>query len=305
MRTIAFASGKGGTGKTTLTALIAHLVSSERSIVVADCDVEASNLPIALHAQVTSFEPFEGGAVAVVDEARCTGCGACEAVCRFAALSGPEAGSSAGAYAVDPWACEGCGACVPACPAAAIALVPKKAGELFTASSTVGPVSFGQLGPGEDLSGRLVTEVRSRAKAMAQETAADLLLIDGPPGVGCPVTAAIADVDLLVAVTEPTLSGEHDLARLVVLARRLRVPVAVVLNKADLSASGAARIRGWVSNEGLEMLGEIPFDEGLAGVLGRFASDEGGEAHVAAMRGSAALQQINARLDETISHEPR
>jgi len=264
MKRVVFASGKGGTGKTTLTAMVAGHLSAVMPIVLADCDVEAANLPIALGAADVVCGPFAGSPKTIVDAEKCRGCGACVAACRFDALGPGETFGRDRAYAVDRWACEGCGACVPVCPFGALSLVPSQAGEVCRSSTTVGPMAFGRLAPGEDLSGKLVTEVRTRAEEAAAASGAAALLIDGPPGVGCPATAAIANTDVLVAVTEPTVSGAHDLARLIALAHRLRVPVAVVLNKADLSASGAARIRALVREEGLELIAEVPYDAGAA-----------------------------------------
>ncbi len=272
MKTVVFASGKGGTGKTTLTAVAAHLLAPAGRLAVADCDVEASNLPIALSAVTTSSESFSGGAVAVIDPELCHGCGVCLRACRFDAIIRPDRNQASSVFSVDPWLCEGCGACVPKCSyGGSITMHERTAGQVFSGTSAVGPISFGQLGPGEDLSGKLVTEVRTRAKAMAEESGAELLLIDGPPGIGCPVIAAITNTDLLVAVTEPTVSGESDLLRLIALARRLGVSVAVVLNKADLSVSGAGRIRRLVAAEGLDLIGAIPFDPTLARTLDRLA----------------------------------
>ena len=272
MRTVVFASGKGGTGKTTMTALMAHLAAADHVITLADCDVEAANLPIALQATVTHREPFSGGARAVIDPGLCRGCGACQTACRFDAISAGEDFFRDRTYVVDPWACEGCGACVPACLDGAIRMERSDAGEVVSADTRVGALAFGRLAPGEDLSGKLVTEVRSRAVVLAEEASADLTLIDGPPGVGCPAIASITNTDLLVAVTEPTLSGEHDLLRLVALARQLGVPVAVVLNKADLSDAGAERMRTRVAQERLRLLGEVPFDDALVAALGHLAS---------------------------------
>lgn len=267
MKRIVFASGKGGTGKTTLTALVASTLSDSMSLVLADCDVEAANLPIALGAADVACEPFAGASTVVVDAEACRGCGACVAACRFDALGPGGTFSHSRAYSADRWACEGCGACVPVCPFGALALVPSQAGEVCRAITAVGPMSFGRLAPGEDLSGKLVTEVRARAEAAAAGAGAAAVLIDGPPGVGCPATAAIANADLLLAVTEPTVSGEHDLTRLIALARHLRIPVAVVLNKADLSVPGAERLRALVRTEGLELVAEVPYDADVAGVF--------------------------------------
>lgn len=263
MKRVVFASGKGGTGKTTLTALVAGEMAAVAPLVLADCDVEAANLPIALAAREIECEPFAGASSAVIDAALCRGCGACVPVCRFDAIVPSDAFLRVRAFEIDRWACEGCGACVPVCPFGAITMQPSQAGDLCRARTDVGSMTFGRLAPGEDLSGKLVTEVRGRADALAERDGAQLMLIDGPPGVGCSAIAAITNTDLLIAVTEPTLSGEHDLLRLLTLARHLRVPVGVVLNKADLSRSGAERLRARVRDEGLEMLAEVPYDESI------------------------------------------
>jgi MinD superfamily P-loop ATPase len=270
MKAVVVASGKGGTGKTTLTAVLAHLAASRFGVVLADTDVEASNLPLALSVSDASCETFSGGAKARIDAGACTACGLCADVCRFDAV---REGSSA--YAIDPLSCEGCGRCATVCPSGAIAMVPSEVGTACTGLTPLGPIAFGQLGPGEDLSGRLVTEVRGRADAAAGQHAADLLLIDGPPGVGCPLIAAVASTDLLLAVAEPTISGAHDLGRLADLAKRLDVPVRVVLNKADLSANGAARVRELCETRGIPVVAEVPFDPRIASLLEASAADGG------------------------------
>ena len=274
MRRIVFASGKGGTGKTTLAAVCAHLAAAEGPLVLADCDVEAANLPIALRASAIARKPFAGASVARIDPARCRGCGACRRACRFGAIGPAEDFEASRVFRIDAWACEGCGACMPTCADRAITAHAATAGEVVSAESVAGPMVFGRLGPGEDLSGKLVTEVRRQASVLADSAGARLMLLDGPPGVGCPAIAAVADTDLMVAVTEPTIAGEHDLARLVTLARRLGVPVAIVLNKADLSGPGAARIRAYASGQRLPLIGEIPFDPGLASLLERSAAGD-------------------------------
>jgi len=271
MKTIVVASGKGGTGKTTMTALFAHAAAGTSRIALADADVEASNLPIALMAQPVSCEAFAGGSVANIDPGLCAGCGACIRACRFGAIYTPGEADPFTPFAVDPWSCEGCGACAYVCAVDAISLEHLQAGEACTATSTVGPLAFGQLAAGQDLSGRLVTEVRERASRLAEESLADVLLIDGPPGVGCPTIAAITNTDQLVAIAEPTVSGAHDLGRLADLADRLGVPVAVVLNKSDLSAEGADQIRAMCRDRGTPLLGEVPFDPAVARFLGQLA----------------------------------
>jgi MinD superfamily P-loop ATPase len=259
MRTIVVASGKGGTGKTTLAALLAHFLARDRPIVVADCDVEASNLPLALRAEITSRQAFAGAEKAVVDEYACSGCEICLDNCRFEAISS----SYDGIAEVDEWSCEGCGACATACPSGAISMEPREAGESLTGTCSTGSIVYGRLHPGQDLSGKLVTAVREHARDLAEEVGAELVLVDGPPGIGCPVIASISGADGLLAVAEPSLSGEHDLRRLVALARQLRVPVKVILNKADLSAEAAERVRSTCREESLELIGEVPFDEAL------------------------------------------
>ncbi len=262
MRSIVVASGKGGTGKTTLTAAFAHLAARDHRVVVADADVEASNLPLALRVRTDGCVAYSGGAEARIDASACSACGECETVCRFAAIApGPDA------FAVDHLACEGCGRCARVCPSGAITMNPRIVGEACTGESEVGPAAFGQLGPGQDLSGRLVTEVRRLAAEAAERHAADLVLIDGPPGIGCPLIAAVANTDVLVAVAEPSISGVHDLERLVELARRLNLPVNVVLNKADLAQAGADGIRDLCRARSVPIIGEVPFDPAIAAML--------------------------------------
>ncbi len=274
MITVTVASGKGGTGKTTLTALFALTAARSQTVVLADADVEASNLPIALDSKELECEAFTGGLRVELDPVRCTDCGSCADVCRFGAVIAPVEGGKRVRHAVDQWICEGCGACIAVCPNKALRAVEVRAGSACTGVSRVGPIAYGQLGPGEDLSGRLVTEVRERAVRAAEDIAADLILIDGPPGIGCPVIAAITNTDLLVAVTEPTKSGLHDLNRLAELASRLGLPITVVLNKADLSSEGADLIRDACRERDLELIAEVPFDEVLAETLSRIADGE-------------------------------
>jgi MinD superfamily P-loop ATPase len=259
MKSVVIASGKGGTGKTTLSALFARL-TSEHMTVVVDGDVEASNLPLALRATDASCAAFPGGARAVIDAELCTGCEVCTQVCRFQAISR----SAAGVCVVDRFACEGCGCCVASCPNGAVVMKPSTAGEACLGESDVGPIAYGQLGPGEDLSGRLVTEVRRLGSQAAERRGADVLLIDGPPGIGCPLIAAIASTDLVVAVAEPSVSGAYDLGRLADVVARLGLPMRVVLNKADLSVDGASEVRDLCASRSLTLLGEVPFDTALA-----------------------------------------
>lgn len=261
VKRIVVASGKGGTGKTTITGALARLAAGDTAIAMADADVEASNLPIALNARVGECAEFDGRAVARIEPDVCSGCSLCEQVCRFAA---PAFDFESGLFVIDPWACEGCGSCVRSCPTGAARLVQTVAGSVCDGETDIGPMAFGQLEPGEDQSGRLVSDVRALAESAAASGEAEVLFIDGPPGIGCPATAAISDSDLLLAVTEPSISGAHDLERLIELARQLGVEVRVVLNKADLSEDGARSIRRLCETNRLPLLAEIPFDRELA-----------------------------------------
>lgn len=267
MKSVVVASGKGGTGKTTLTAVFAHLAARHLAVAVSDADVEASNLPLALHVRDASCTDFPGLATASILPAECSECGRCVESCRFDAIALHASGS----YVVDPFACEGCGRCATVCPSGAIVMAPSSAGEACRGTSVLGPIALGQLGPGQDLSGKLVTEVRRLGRDAAQEHSADVLLIDGPPGTGCPLIAAVASTDLVVAVAEPTISGAHDLDRLADVAARFSLPVRVVLNKADLSQDGAKRVRDLCESKGLPVLAEVPFDPALARTLDSFA----------------------------------
>lgn len=295
MRSVVVASGKGGTGKTTMTAIFAHLASRTMRVVVADADVEASNLPIALGAASAQCIGFPGLPTAFIDASSCTECGACARACRFDAVVRADSGS----YSVDTLSCEGCGRCAAKCPSGAIIMQPASAGEACHASSTVGPIAYGQLAPGEDLSGKLVTEVRRLGADLAREHEAELLLVDGPPGTGCPLIAAVASCDLLVAVAEPSVSGVHDLDRLAQIAAQLDLPVRVVLNKADLSEEGAVAVRALCESKGIPLVAEVPFDPALAAVLSDLAT---ADAELPAT--SAGVQAVIAAWDELSAVHP-
>jgi MinD superfamily P-loop ATPase len=295
MKSIVVASGKGGTGKTTLSAVFAHLAAERFAVAVADADVEASNLPLALRATTTSCTAFPGGSKAVIDPCACDACGLCAQVCRFGAISEGEPD----AFVVDPFACEGCGRCATVCLHGAVAMEPSTAGQACLGESALGPIAFGQLGPGEDLSGKLVTEVRRLGSQAAERHHADVLFIDGPPGIGCPLIAAVASTDMVIAVAEPTVSGAHDLGRLADIAARLKLPVRVVLNKADLSAEGASKLRELCESRGLPLIAEVPFDTSLADTVTAFAAGSGGRATGSSLGMQAVLgawQAIESEL---------
>jgi MinD superfamily P-loop ATPase len=249
LRQVTVVSGKGGTGKTTVVGALAVLAPRKA---IADCDVDAANLYLLLHPQVRREEQFWGAKVAVRDEARCRQCGECERVCRFEAITPTE---------VTIPACEGCGACVLACPHGALRLEPIVNGEYYLSDTKYGPMAHAKLLPAAESSGRLVTRVRQVAEDMALERDLPLILIDGPPGLGCTAVAALADVDVALVVTEPTLSGIHDMERVVELAGHFRIPAAMIINKFDVNESNTRRIRAFCDRQSIPVLAELPYDE--------------------------------------------
>jgi MinD superfamily P-loop ATPase len=252
-------SGKGGTGKTSLLASFAALAESA---VTVDCDVDAADLHLVLAPTVERITSFTGGMLARIDSERCTACGECAEHCRYGAIRG-SAAAGPGAettYTVDPFACEGCGVCRFVCPAGAILLEEETNGEWYVSSTRCGPMVHAKLKPGGENSGKLVTLVRAAAKHIAEERGADLLLIDGSPGIGCPVIASITGADLVLVVTEPTRSGVHDLERVVELTRHFRIPVVIAVNKADINEEMTAAVRRYAAEERIELIGCIRYD---------------------------------------------
>ncbi len=247
MRQVVIVSGKGGTGKTTVAASLAALAGRA---VIADCDVEASNMPLLLHPDVGERRDFKTRR-AEIDPESCLRCGLCVEECRFDAISD---------FKVDPVKCEGCGVCAYICPTGAARLRPRVSGYLYVSETRFGPLCHADLLPGESNSGRLVSLVRERARAVAVERGLDLILIDGAPGIGCPVIASVTGVDLGVIVTEPSMSGLHDMERALSLLRHFRVPPLVAINKYDLNPEMAERIRAFCADRGVEVAAMIPFD---------------------------------------------
>lgn len=249
MKEVVVISGKGGTGKTTVAASFASLAEDP---IIADCDVDAPDLWLVLKPEVQHQEPFVGGRLAHIDEARCGQCGRCREACHFAAVTAE--------LKIDKIACEGCGACRLVCPNEAITMEEIPCGHWFRGETRYGPLVFAQLGAGQENSGKLVTFVRQRARELAQAHGAPLILIDGPPGTGCPVIASLGGAHLAVVVTEPTLSGWHDLERVLGVCRHFGVPAVVVVNKADLNPQVTEEIASYCRATVLEMIGQIPFD---------------------------------------------
>jgi len=256
LRQIVILSGKGGTGKTTVAAALAHLASQEASIVLADADVDAANLELVLSPRLHEEGDFTGGGVAVIDQELCLACGRCHEVCRFGAIL-PDSE----AYAVDEIGCEGCAACTYACPVQAIQMHERPDGRWFRSEARYGPLFHAHLFAARENSGKLVTLIKSKARLLALEREADYLLVDGPPGIGCPVIAAVSGMDLALLVTEPTVSGAHDLHRIVGVAQHFGVPSLACINKWDLNPAKAEQIAAWCAQQGIPVLGWIPFDQ--------------------------------------------
>lgn len=255
-------SGKGGTGKTSLVASFAALA---KSAVLADCDVDAADLHLLTSPRVIHNELFTGGSRAQIDVSLCTACAQCEALCRFDAIHLDNAGDIADSatFRVDSIACEGCGVCVWFCPTHAIELKPTVNGEWFVSETRFGPMVHARLGVAQENSGKLVSIVRTAAKQLAEERGSELVIVDGSPGIGCPVIASITGASLVVVVTEPTPSGLHDLERVADLIRHFGIPAAVCLNKWDLNAEMSRRIEVQAREQGMKLAGRIRYDRSV------------------------------------------
>ena len=260
MKELVVISGKGGTGKTSITAAFASLA---HDVVLADCDVDAADLHIVLSPSVKQTSDFSGGKQAVIDSNQCIGCGRCAAMCRFEAirLNGPGNGVIQKTYAVDPVACEGCKVCVEFCPVKAIAFHDAVNGQWFISDTRFGPMVHAKLGIAEENSGKLVTLIRRTAKEIAEERKLDLVIVDGSPGIGCPVIASITGADLVLIVTEPTLSGRHDLGRVADLAANFGIRTLLCINKADINPQMTAQISEEARKRGITVVGELPYDD--------------------------------------------
>jgi MinD superfamily P-loop ATPase len=259
LRELVVVSGKGGTGKT---SIVASFVALAEQVAVADCDVDAADLHLVLAPSVLRREPFVGGSAAIIDPERCNGCGLCVEHCRFGAIHGPAAGADT-AYEVDAISCEGCGVCADLCPERAAVLVPSTNGEWFVSVTRHGPMVHARLGIAQENSGKLVSLVRREARSVATLKQRELLICDGSPGIGCPVIASITGARMVLVVTEPTLSGQHDLRRVAELCHQLDVRVGVCINKADINSEVADAIEADAGRMGIPVLGRIRYDESV------------------------------------------
>ncbi len=258
MKELVIISGKGGTGKTSVTASFAVLA---RQAVVADCDVDAADLHLVLSPRMLERHEFFSGHEAVIREEECVRCGLCLEYCRFEAIRAPEAPD--GAYSVDPVGCEGCGVCVRFCPAQAISFPDRLCGEWMVSDTRSGPMVHARLGIAAENSGKLVATVRREAKRIATERQRSLIIVDGPPGIGCPVIASVSGASLVLIVSEPTVSGAHDMERVLALTRHFDIPAIVCVNKWDINPEMTERIENAARQEGARVAGRIRYDHGI------------------------------------------
>ncbi len=251
MKQICIISGKGGTGKTILAASLAALA---KTTVMADCDVDAADLHLLLHPKVKETHEYYGGVEASIDPEKCTQCGRCEAECRYNAIEN---------FQVIPVACEGCGVCQVVCEDDAVELKDALSGRWFVSETACGPMVHAKLGIAAENSGKLVSEVRQKAREIAEERNLEFVIVDGPPGIGCPVLAALTGIDLALIVTEPTLSGIHDMERVHGVCEHFGIRDAVCINKFDINTENSARIDSWCLRKGVPVVGRIRFDRAV------------------------------------------
>lgn len=248
MKEVVILSGKGGTGKTSIVGSFAALACNK---VMADCDVDAADLHLLLSPSVKEKSEFRSGQVAVIDKDKCIECDLCQNLCRFDAIHD---------YKVDPISCEGCGFCSHICPVEAITMNECKAGDWFISDTKHGPLVHARLGIAQENSGKLVALVRQKAKELAEKNELDYIISDGPPGIGCPVISSLSGVSLALIVTEPTLSGIHDMERVLGVCKHFGVPVMVCINKYDLNENNTEAIQHYCRENGIDVVAMIPFD---------------------------------------------
>lgn len=250
MKQLTVISGKGGTGKTSITAAFASLARG--NAVFADCDVDAADLHLILKPRVKKTMVFHGLKIASIDKKQCIGCKKCYEHCRFNAIDEE--------INLVEERCEGCGVCVYVCPVNAVSMVDRNSGFVYVSETRFGPMVHASLNTAEEASGKLVTMVRENAKAVAEERNKDLVIIDGPPGIGCPVISSITGVDLVLVVTEPTLSAIHDLERVLGVTEHFKVPAVVCVNKYDINVENTRRIEDYCRKNNITVVGRLPYD---------------------------------------------
>ena len=248
MKEIVVLSGKGGTGKTSIAGSFAALAKNK---VLVDCDVDAADLHLILQPTAQREQEFWSGQVAFIDKEKCIQCDVCRGLCRFEAIKD---------YQIDPVSCEGCGFCTHVCPVVAITMKDCMAGHWFISNTRYGYLVHARLGTAQENSGKLVATVRKEARHIAEKDNLELIISDGPPGIGCPVISSLSGANLAVLVTEPTLSGIHDLERVLGVCRHFNVPALVCINKYDINEENTSHIESYCRDEGVEVAARIPFD---------------------------------------------
>jgi len=257
MKEVVVLSGKGGTGKTSIVGSFAAIAKSK---VLADCDVDAADLHLLLQPTIRDEHEFWSGQVAVIDQEKCTRCGLCQELCRFKAIDD---------FRVDTVSCEGCGFCANICPAEAITMTENLAGQWSISDTRYGPLVHARLGIAQENSGKLVATVRQQAREMAKKVKLDYIITDGPPGIGCPVISSLSGADLALLITEPTLSGIHDLERVLGVCHHFGVQALVCINKYDINEDNTHQIEGYCLSQGVEVANRIPFDNVVTEAIAR------------------------------------
>jgi MinD superfamily P-loop ATPase len=261
MKEIVVISGKGGTGKTSVTAAFAVLGGSD--VVVADCDVDAADMHLLMKPDFDFSEDFYSGELAYIDQSSCIRCGKCVEVCRFDAIKITNM-----QYIVNPLRCEGCGYCARICPARAIVNNERLAGKWFISNIKTGSLMVhARLGIGADNSGKLVAKVKNEAKEIALEERKEYILVDGSPGIGCPVVSSLSGANFAVLVTEPSVSGLHDLKRVYELVKKFNIKAGCIINKADINLVKCAEIKQFLKEEGIVHLADLPYDENFTNAM--------------------------------------
>jgi MinD superfamily P-loop ATPase len=275
MHEIVIISGKGGTGKTSLAGCFAVLAKDK---VIADCDVDAPDLHLLTGPKILQQEDFRGGVTASIDLEKCVQCGLCRDHCRYDAIADD--------WTVKEYSCEGCGVCYHVCPESAVILEEGINGKWFVSETKYGPMVHAVLLPGRENSGKLVALVRNQAKVLARKMSLSLIIVDGAPGLGCPVISSVTGADYVVIVTEPTLSGQHDMLRVLKLVKGFNVPCSVVINKYDINPEVTAQLEKTCREESATLLGCIPYDDAVIRtmVLGKPVLENGNGAAAQSIR---------------------
>lgn len=249
---IAVISGKGGTGKSSISAAFAAI---EKNIVLADCDVDAANMHVLFQPEIIDSQIYVSGSKAIINHKICVGCGLCSYYCRFGAISMKDERP-----VLDEISCDGCKLCSRVCPEEAITMMPSDQSRMHSGKFRFGEMVYGQLAPGEENSGKLVNMVREKARLIKKELALNTILIDGPPGIGCPVISSVSGVDKVLVVTEPSLSALHDLERVLSITAKFSIKTAVLVNKFDLEEAMSAKVENLCSKLQIPILGKLPYD---------------------------------------------